>query len=80
MNMKLIRMNESYYDQMSVLRFDMKLMKDSMLKMDEIHKMVSKSVDSREKYKLFSEFLKDSNNSITEQIVTTNYDRYIVFN
>lgn len=80
MNMKLIRMNESYYDQMSVLRYDMKLMKDSMLKMDEIHKMVSKSVDSREKYKLFSEFLKDSNNSITEQIVTTNYDRYIVFN
>lgn len=79
MNQKLIRLNESYQDQLYVLRSDMKLMKDSLQKMNEIHKMVSKSVDSREKYKLFTEFLKDSNNSITEQIVMTQYDRYVLF-
>lgn len=77
MNQKLIRLNESYQDQLYILRSDMKLMKDSL---NEIHRMVSKSVDSREKYKLFTEFLKDSNNSITEQIVMTHYDRYVLFN
>ncbi len=80
MNQKLIRMTEYYQDQFSILRSDMKIMKDTQGKMNDIHKMVSKSIDSREKYKLFSEFLKDSNNSITEQIVMTNHDRYIVFN
>jgi hypothetical protein len=80
MNQKLIRMTESYQDQFSILRSDMKIMKDTQGKMNDIHKMVSKSIDSREKYRLFSEFLKDSNNSITEQIVMTNHDRYIVFN
>ncbi len=80
MNQKLIRMNESYQDQLYVLRLDMSQLKESVKKTNEIHQLVSKSVDSREKYKLFTEFLKDSNNSITEQIVMTNYDRYVVFN
>jgi hypothetical protein len=79
-NQKLIRLTEGYQDQLTVLRSDMKLMKESFGKMNDIHKMVSKSIDSREKYRLFSEFLKDSNNSITEQIVMTNHDRYLVFN
>ncbi len=79
-NQKLVRLTEGYQDQLTVLRSDMKIMKESLGKMNDIHKMVSKSIDSREKYRLFSEFLKDSNNSITEQIVMTNHDRYLVFN